>query len=199
MFAKIIIYCVQIVMTTITKSWLLLTRRLTYISPPSNNFTISRRYIYVANHASYLDPIVMWSVLNFQQRMNGAPTKVMTAPFVYFSLLRPIVWLLGAYPAKNKHNTKVAAGVHGSLEYINHGYNICIFPEGKRSLEEEKRAFNGVSQILANVDEYEMVLVRIKWGSGPWYMRKLDIRAELAPSTLDHHNPQAIMNHIYSM
>ncbi|MEO5691248.1 MAG: lysophospholipid acyltransferase family protein [Candidatus Saccharimonadales bacterium] len=186
-------------MTTLVKTWLLITRRLTTISSPKTKLSINKRYVYVANHASYLDPIVLWSVLTFRQRLNGAPTKVMTASYVYFSFLRPLIWLLGAYPAKKREGQRVHAGIEGSLYYLHHGYNICIFPEGKRSLESEQRAFNGVSRILAEVDEYEMILIRIIWQPGPWWKRTLELRAEIAPDDLNHHDPQAIMKYIYTM
>lgn len=186
-------------MTTLVKSLMLFTGRLTNTRAPNEVFKLSKRYVYVANHASYLDPIVMWSALTLQQRLNGAPTKVMTAPHVYFSFLRPLIWLLGAYPAKKREGQRVHAGIDGSLHYLHNGYNVCIFPEGKRSLQEENRAFNGVSKILSEVDGYEMILIHIIWQPGPWWKRKLELRAERAPDTLDHHDPQAIMNYIYNM
>lgn len=199
MVARIIIYCTELLMTTFVKAWLIVFRRFKHTKPPTLSLNINKRYVYVANHSSYLDPIVMWSALNLQQRINGAPTKVMTAPFVYFSFLRPFIWLLGAYPAKKKDHQNVHAGVEGSLHFLRHGYNICIFPEGKRSLQNENRAFNGVSRILAEVDEYEMILIRIMWGSGPWWKRTIELRTQKAPDSLNHHDPYAIMDHIYKL
>ncbi len=199
MLARNIISFSELLMTTLVKWWLLTSRRLVVSRRLTQNLNRQKRYVYVANHASYLDPIVLWSVLNFRQRLNGAPTKVMTAPYVYYSYLRPFIWLLGAYPAKKRENDRVHAGIEGSLYYLHHGYNICIFPEGKRSLESEQRAFNGVSRILAEVDEYEMILIRIIWQPGPWWKRTLELRAAHAPDDLNHHDPQAIMKYIYSM
>lgn len=199
MFSRIVIYCSEIVMTTTVKTWLQLIGKLRITRPLEADVNISKRYVYVANHASYLDPIVMWSVLNFRQRLNGAPTKVMTSPHVYFSIMRPFIWLLGAFPAKKREHQRLQAGVEGSLHYLRSGYNICIFPEGKRSLPEERRAFTGVSRILAASDEYEMVLIRIIWQAGPWWRRGLELRAAPAPSTLNRHDPAEIMDYIYSL
>lgn len=199
MLARIIIYCSELVMTTLVKWWLLLTRRLTIGKSLDKKLHNNKRYVYVANHASYLDVFVMWAVLNFNQRLNGAPTKVMTGPGIYFTAMRPLIWLLGAYPAKKRDHQNVHAGIEGSLHYIHSGYNICIFPEGKRSLPDEKRAFNGVSHILANSDECEMILIRIIWEPGPWWKRRIELRASAAPENLDHHDPQAIMEHIYNL
>lgn len=199
MFPRTIIYCSELVMTTTVKQWLILTRRLVIGKKLEKKLNRNKRYVYVANHASYLDVFVLWAVLNFRQRINGAPTKVMTGPGVYFTFMRPVIWLLGGYPAKRGDHPNVHAGVEGSLHYIHSGYNICIFPEGKRSLPDEKRAFNGVSNILANSDDCEMILIRIMWQPGPWWKRSVELRASDAPATLDHHDPQAIMEHIYNL
>lgn len=199
MFARSIIYCSELIMTTVVKLWLQITGRLTIGKKLQKKLDRRKRYVYVSNHASYLDVFVMWAVLDFNQRTNGAPTKVMTGPGVYFTFMRPFIWLLGAYPAKKREHQKVHAGVEGSLHYIRSGYNICIFPEGKRALPDEKRAFNGVSQILANSDECEMILIRIIWQPGPWWKRRVELRASSAPESLDHHDPQAIMEHIYNL
>lgn len=199
MLARSIIYCSELVMTTIVKLWLRITRRLTIGKKLHKKLDRHKRYVYVSNHASYLDVFVMWAVLDFNQRINGAPTKVMTGPGVYFTVMRPLIWLLGAYPAKKRDHQSVHAGIEGSLHYIQSGYNICIFPEGKRSLPNEKRAFNGVSHILANSDECEMILIHIIWEPGPWWKRRVELRASSAPQGLNHHDPQAIMDQIYNL
>lgn len=199
MLVRNIIYCSELLITTAVKLWLQTTGKLVIGTKLHKKLDRSKRYVYVANHASYLDVFVMWAVLDFNQRINGAPTKVMTGPGVYFTFLRPLVWLLGAYPSKKLNHPNVHAGVDGSLHYIQSGYNICIFPEGKRSLRNEKRAFNGVSQILANSDDCEMILIRIIWQPGPWWKRRLELRASSAPDSLDHHDPYAIMEHIYNL
>jgi 1-acyl-sn-glycerol-3-phosphate acyltransferase len=186
-------------MTTVVKLWLSLTGKLIITKHLDANVDIRKRYVYISNHASYLDPIVMWSVMSLQQRLNGAPTKVMTSPGVYFSSLRPLIWLLGAFPAKKRDHQKLPAGVEGALHYIRSGYNICIFPEGKRAHPSEKRAFNGVSRILAESDDCEMILIRIIWYRGKWWQRNIELRASPAPATLDRHDPMAIMEHIYNL
>lgn len=199
MLPKIVIYCSELIMTTIVKQWLVLSGKLVVTKHLATPLHFNKRYVYVSNHASYLDPIVLWSVLSFRQRLNGAPTKVMTAPGVYFTVMRPVIWLLGAFPAKKREHQKLPAGVDGALHYLRSGYNICIFPEGKRAHPSEKRAFNGVSRILAESDDCEMILVRIIWYRGKWWQRNLELRAESAPASLDRHDPQAIMEHIYNL
>lgn len=110
-----------------------------------------------------------------------------------------IIWLLGAYPAKKKDHQKIHAGVEGSLHYLHSGYNICIFPEGKRSLREEYRAFSGVSRILSEIDSYEMILFILHGSQDHGGDESFLLTARRAPETLDHHDPHAIMDYIYSM
>lgn len=199
MLQKALIYSAEISMTTIVKILLTITGRLHVSRHIDHEMNIHKRYIYVANHASYLDPLVLWSVLSLSQRLNGAPTKVMTTPSIYFGPLRPFIWLLGAFPAKTSNKRRARAGIEGALHYMKQGYNIAIFPEGKRSLPSENRAFRGVSEILAASDDSEMILIRIIWGDGPWWRRSIELRASLAPQGLDHHNPAAIMQEIYKL
>jgi 1-acyl-sn-glycerol-3-phosphate acyltransferase len=199
MLRKTIIYISELLMTTVVKQWLLVSRRLVSHSSFDEPLHLKKRYVYIANHASYLDPIIMWSVLKIAQRLNGAPTKVMTSAHVYFSLLRPFIWLLGAFPAKNVSGTHSHAGVEGALHYLKKGYNVAIFPEGKRSLQSEGRAFHGVSNILAASDSCEMVLIHIMWHEGSWWHRKLELRACIAPEGLNRHDPKEIMKYIYSL
>lgn len=200
MIQKILIYSSELIMTTLVKIFLKLTGRLQISRSIVHPFHIRKRYIYVSNHASYLDPLVLWAVLSFTQRVNGAPTKVMTTPSIYYGPLRPLIWLLGAFPArKSSSSSRAHAGIDGALYYMNQGYNIAIFPEGKRSLPSENRAFRGVSEILAASDASDMVLIRIIWGEGPWWRRSLELRASLAPLDLNHHDPSAIMRAVYKL
>lgn len=199
MIAKFIIYCSELLMTTCVKAWLRAFHRITLRRHLPTPLHFHRRYVYVSNHASYLDPLVMWSILHFRQRINGAPTKVMTAPRVYYSPLRPLIWCLGAFPAKKKPGALTPSGVEGALHYLRNGYNICIFPEGRRSLPFEHQPFTGVSKILEGSSDAEMILLHIIWQPGPWWKRHLEIRAQSAPENLNKQDPEAIMAAIYSL
>lgn len=199
--AKFIIYCSELIMTTMVKFWLHISGRLIENDGLADTMHYNTRYLYVANHSSYLDPIVMWSVLGMRQRLNGAPTKVMTTASVYYSFIKPVIWLLGAFPAKPRHRDTIdeRAGIPGALRYLSHGYNICIFPEGKRAREDEHRAFSGVSRILEASDDCTIILIHIVWHHGPWWRRKLELRAARAPETIDRRDPHAIMRAIYNL
>lgn len=199
MLSKTIIYCSELLMTTIVKLWLQSIRRIHLTHPLSASLHSEKNYIYVSNHSSYLDPLVMWSVLDIQQRLNGAPTKVMTAPHVFYSLMRPFIWCLGAFPAKSQPGSVSHAGVEGALHFMRAGYNVCIFPEGRRSTEQHHHAFQGVSRILAGSDDCDMILIHIIWGPGPWWKRSLELRAAHAPTLINRHDPNAIMDAIYAL
>lgn len=199
MIAKIVIYCSELIMTTLVTGYLVLSRRLIDRKLLPQPLLFGHRYLFVANHASFLDPIVMWSVFSLAQRINGAPTKVMTARFVYNTALRPILWTLGAFPARGPENAPKPAGVEAALQYLDQGYNVCIFPEGKRSTRSDNHVFSGVSRILQTSTTCEVILIHIVWHSGPWWKRRLELRSQLAPSDLDRSNAAAIMNAIYDL
>ena len=160
----------------------------------------SQRYIIAANHQSKLDPFAIFTVLGFRRRLYLLPIKFMTIPWVYHHpLLKPLLYALGCFPAHNKQRPYHTYGVEGSIKLLRYGYNICIFPEGIRTLRENSHPKPGVSRILAEYPEAKLLLAHIDWRVKSFWRRHVTITIIMAPDSLNKNDPQAIMDAIYAL
>ncbi len=138
--------------------------RATKINPHS-------RYLFISNHQSILDPFIIFGALPFTHNLAAAPTRFMTARTVYYTIWRPLIFLVGCYPTYIKGTT----AVQRTIEYLSSGYNVFIFPEGRRTNQHNSAPKDGVAQIIQRAQEqslvYEIVLIRIKWKNASYWKR----------------------------
>ncbi len=100
------------------------------------NTNIDGPYILAANHISYLDPIILG--ISLKKPINFlAKKEVFDNPFLGF-LARNI----GAIPVDRKNASSNSLAVKKSLNILNKGKVLGIFPEGTRSLDGKLLNFN---------------------------------------------------------
>lgn len=158
------------------------------------------RYIIAANHQSMFDPFAVFGVLPKELHRPLAPIKFMTNPRVYHKFyLKPLMFSFGCYPAhihQRKHHTY---GVSGSVKLLSYGYNICIFPEGRRTLPEESNPKPGLCNILSDFPDAKLLLAHLQWTTNKRGKKHFHVTFAPAPETLDLSNPKLIMDAIYAL
>jgi len=158
------------------------------------------RYVIAGNHQSMIDPFAIFALLPFAQRARVLPLKFMTVPKIYHTwYLRPFCYLLGCYPAHIRERNHHTYGVEGTIKLLNYGYNICIFPEGTRTLQKDSDPKPGVVRILQAHPEATLILVHLEWRIAQNGKRHLHMSVAPAPADLDKTDPKAIMNAIYAL
>jgi 1-acyl-sn-glycerol-3-phosphate acyltransferase len=163
-------------------------------------FSRQKRYVIVANHQSMLDPFAIFALLPLRQRLRLLPLKFMTIPKVYHRwFLKPFCYILGCYPAHIRERYHHTYGVEGSIKLLNHGYNICIFPEGTRTLQRDSDPKMGIVRILEAHPGATLILAHIEWTFTKRGGRHLTMVVAPAPQNLDKTNPKTIMNAIYAL
>jgi|GEM_PF-4464224 len=160
----------------------------------------TKRYVIAGNHQSMFDPFAIFALLPFRQRMRFLPLKFMTVPAIYHKwYLKPFCYLLGCYPAHIRHRTHHTYGVEGTIKLLKYGYNICIFPEGTRTLQKDSDPKYGVVKILEAHPEAELLLAHLEWTWKENGKKHLHLVVAPAPNGLDKADPKAIMRAIYAL
>lgn len=160
----------------------------------------TKRYIIAANHQSMLDPFAIFAAVGAWHRFALLPLKFMTIPRVYHRpWVKPFAYLAGCFPAHNKDRSHHTYGVEGSMKLLDYGYNICLFPEGTRTLREDSDPKTGICRILAARPNSELLLAHIEWRHIRRGRRHVTIILAPAPKNLDQNDPIAIMNAIYAL
>jgi 1-acyl-sn-glycerol-3-phosphate acyltransferase len=113
------------------------------------NLPATGGYIIAGNHASYLDPVLLWCV-SPQPVHFIAKQELFRAPFVGWLISR--IW---AFPIKRATADREAIGRATAL--LKHGEQVGIFPEGTRqhpgeAAEELGEAHSGVAFIAMRAD-----------------------------------------------
>lgn len=159
----------------------------------------TKRYVIAANHQSKMDPFAIFTLLGLKHRMRLLPLKFMTHPRVYHHpLLKPFLYVLGCFPAHNRDHQHHTTGVEGTIKLLDYGYNICMFPEGVRTLQANSNPKNGICRILAQRPNTELLLAHLEWQILP-NGRRVKITVAPAPANLNKNDPIAIMNAIYAL
>lgn len=122
-------------------------------------------YFFISNHQSRIDPFASFSVLSRKLNLVISPVRFMTASGIYYSAIRPLVKLLGCYPTRRKGVDIIEL----SKEYMQSGYSVFIFPEGRRVLRKDSDPRSGVERIIAAVPSNVIpVLIHIEWRKKGW-------------------------------
>lgn len=101
--------------------------------------------IYAANHASYVDSVVMLSILPLDTRFVGKK-EVFTAPF-----LKTFAHKLGFLPVDRLDLTKGVTDTKRIEDVLKEGHSILIFPEGTFGYAEGLRPFRlGAFKVAAD-------------------------------------------------
>lgn len=152
--------------------------------------------IITANHQSSLDPFIVISFMPFGISAKLLPLCFMTANRYYFGLARPFAYLLGCFPAKeNKQN--IDYGIDGSVKKIRQGYNLCIFPEGRRTQPGTAPAKTGVKVIMDNFEDYNLILIHLQWSKLSPLRRNLELTYKLADKRFS--DAQSLLDEIYDL
>lgn len=160
----------------------------------------TKRYVIAGNHQSMLDPFAVFALLPLRQRMRFLPLKFMTVPKIYHKwYLKTFCYLLGCYPAHIRDRNHHTYGVDGTIKLLNYGYNICIFPEGTRTLQKDSDPKYGVVKILESHPEAELLLAHLEWTFTKNGKKHLNLVVAPAPKGLDKTDPKAIMRAIYAL
>lgn len=163
-------------------------------------FDPTARYVIAANHQSLFDPFALFTVISPRVRRPLLPIKFMARPTMYHKwYLKPGMFALGCYPAHIKHHAHHTYGVSGSVKLLQQGYNICIFPEGRRTLREDSDPKSGVVRILQQHPNAKLLLAHLEWRRGKRGKKHLHIVVAPAPDVLNITDPKAIMNAIYAL
>lgn len=160
-------------------------------------FDPHKTYLVLSNHQSRLDPFTIYGSLGLRQNIICAPTKFLTAKGVYYSFLW--LWLksMGCYPTKNRSLT-----VPETVNYLKKGYSVCLFPEGRRTIESESTPRDGTRLILDEIRRQHLnivvVLAHIEWE--PYRLfRKATVRLAAAPIDIYEQSVSDMMRAIYSL
>lgn len=160
----------------------------------------TKRYVIAGNHQSMLDPFAIFALLPLRQRMRILPLKFMTVPKIYHKwFLKPFCYLLGCYPAHVRDRNHHTYGVEGTIKLLNYGYNICIFPEGTRTLQKNSDPKYGIVRILEAHPEAVLLLAHLEWSRNEKGKKFLRMVIKPAPHDLDKTDPKAIMRAIYAL
>lgn len=125
------------------------------------------RYLIAANHRGAFDAFVICSSIPFKTILRILPIGFMTHNAFYDSPLKPLLWLAGSYPAKNPKSNHKFFGVEGSIDLLEHGYSIFIFPEGTRVRNKARgEAHWGVIKIHRAAPQTPLILAHIKCHPG---------------------------------
>lgn len=164
----------------------------------SVNFNNKDLYLFVANHQSQADPFTIFASLKLEDNLRIAPVRFLTAKTVYFTPLLPLLKSMGCYPTRGSREKIIDA----SIGYLKRGYNLCIFPEGKRTLEIDSDPRPGVSDLVRKTSsevKIKMILVHIEWKWLPRARRCATVKLAEAPLELYTKDAESIMKAVYAV
>lgn len=157
-------------------------------------------YIVAGNHQSMIDPFAIFALLPFTLRRRLLPLKFMTIPKVYHRpYIKPFAYLLGCYPAHIREKNHHTYGIEGTVKLLRYGYNVCIFPEGTRTLQKDSDPKHGLSKVLQQFPQAELLLAHLEWTYTKQGKRHINMVIAPAPANLDKTDPKAIMSAIYEL
>jgi 1-acyl-sn-glycerol-3-phosphate acyltransferase len=159
-------------------------------------------YILVANHRHWIDPFVIGCGLPTKTVFKITPVSFMTKNLFYDSVLKPFLWLAGAYPARNPREKYTLFGVDGSVQLLHSGFSVFIFPEGKCVFNTQRiPAHSGVIRIHQAAPEIPFILCHIEYNNGvkAWLTGK---RRVVRYGLVEHPNytdPDAVMDDVFAL
>ena len=189
-FRKIIIFLVQLVLISILKVIL-----LPWIQRDMKHLASEDHYLIAANHRRMIDAFAITAAIPYRVNLRLLPYALITANVFYDSWAKPLLWILGCYPARNPRGNHSLYGVEASAHFLRQKYSVAIFPEGKRIRGNGRGApYPGVTRIQQAAPEVPLALCHIEFKKG-WRPICIVMKtADQRPLT-----PEKIMDEIYAL
>lgn len=161
----------------------------------------NRPYVLIANHRGWIDPFVICSGMPAKTIFKIIPINFMTKNIFYDSPLRPLLWLSGAYPARNPNEKHRLFGVGGSIKLLEAGFSIFIFPEGTRIKSGRGPSHSGVVRIHEASPKTPMILCHIEYNRGLKALLKRERRvvSYRLIENPQYNNAEEIMDDVFSL
>lgn len=165
-------------------------------------FLKNQPYIIVSNHRHWIDPFIICAGLPMRTVFKITPVSFMTKNIFYDSILKPLMWLAGAYPARESGGKHTLFGVDGSVQLLQNGFSMCIFPEGKCVFGPERvPAHTGAVRIHQAVPTIPFILCHIEYNNGlkAWLTGQRRVVHYRLVTTPNYTNADAIMDDIFAL
>lgn len=161
-----------------------------------------RSYMLIGNHRRAFDPFVICAILPWRTILSVLPIGFVTHNVFYDSPLRPLLWIMGCFPAKNPKGKHKIFGIDGAVTLLNNGFSIFIFPEGTRIKGKPRgEAKWGVIKIHQATPGTPFILAHIEYnkGIGAWltFNRRV-VRYKLVENP-KFDNPESIMDDVFAL
>ncbi len=135
-------------------SWKKWHKQKIWISIPKD-----KKNIVVANHITPKDPILLIKSTSWKTFLNLAPLKIMIDYTQYKKIYRKWSWLFGCYPSlKLCKKTQKNISLKKSVNYLNDGYSVLIFPEWWSKI---KKPGIGAWYLNTNTPDSQLMLFHI--------------------------------------
>jgi 1-acyl-sn-glycerol-3-phosphate acyltransferase len=141
----------------------------------AENLRGPRPCLYMANHQSAIDPLVLFTVIPPRIAFMGKKS-LFSIP-----VLGAAMRLADFVPVHREHPEEARASVDDALEKLNRGVTLLVYPEGKRSLDGRLLPFKtgvfllalraGVPIVPITVHGAERVMAKGKWEVYPGTVR----------------------------
>jgi 1-acyl-sn-glycerol-3-phosphate acyltransferase len=191
----------QVLLTLLSKLLFQLFSHRDYSQIPKGAIT-RRGYLIVANHRLASDPFVISGLLPWRMLLKILPIGFMTHNVFYDSPLRPLMWLMGCYPAKNPKEKHKIYGIDGSVKLLNEGFSVFIFPEGTRVKGSTRgQAHYGVIKIHQAAPHIPLLLAHIEHNKSlkaRLIGRRYSVKYKLVENQ-KFDNPESIMDEIFAL
>lgn len=92
-------------------------------------FPTDRTYIFMANHASFVDPFIIAAV------MKGKFTGVIAEEMTRYPLWGTLLRRLRVIPIRRRDRESALSSIKVAEDRLQAGYNVVILPEGTRTLD----------------------------------------------------------------
>lgn len=135
------------------------------------NIRKGRSLIMIANHASRLDPFVILSSFTFRTFYKLLPIRFMIASNYMNTPLQKLFLIpLGCFPHKTSDESY--SSIEKSIEFLERGERVFIFPEGKRVKARENTEPKRGIGVIAQRTNYPTIPIHL---SGAEYLNLADI------------------------
>lgn len=172
-----------------------------YTSAVNPKILKNQPYLIVSNHRGWIDPFVVSCCLPARTVFKITPVTYMTKNIFYDSLLRPLLWISGAYPARNPKNKHSLYGVDGSVRLLQNGFSVFIFPEGTRIQWGRGEAHTGVIRIHKAVPSVPIMLCHIEYNKGikAWLTGRRRVVKYGLVEHPNYNDPERIMDDVFAL
>lgn len=153
------------------------------------------RYVIAANHVYWYDPFVVTTALGWKRLRPMLPCRFIAAPkFLAKWWLRAPMRKLGAYPSHPFLDWPY--GIDASVNLLDQGSTIVIFPQGRITRDRTLPAKRGV-KILSDMENVLVVPVYMKRTSKGIFQRYQIVVGE--PENMSELSEQEIMNKVFEL